>query len=185
MKAKLNKTAQALIAAGESPKDGGRPVLQCLCLKNGAAAASNGFMLATAPAETEGDGEMLVPINLIQACQEASSLAKKNGIEVEEDGADIVGTVAQVDNFEVRSVRRDYAYPQYEKMCPTSKPKAFISLSGDILKKLVQVVGDDFPIFFRIREPNEPVEFVSGDVHGFLMPMSTSTSDKDVEWWGE
>jgi hypothetical protein len=183
LKARLNKTAQALIAAGESPKDGSRPVLQCLCLKNGTAIASNGWMLATAPAETDGDGEMLAPINLIQACQEASALAKKNGIEVEESGADVVGTVAQVDNFEVRSMRRDYAYPDYAKMVPTSKPKAFISLSGGLLKKLVQVVGEDFPIFFRIREPNEPVEFVSGEVHGFLMPMATS--DKDVEWWGE
>ena len=65
MRAKLNKTAQLLIFAGESPKDGSRPVLQCLCLKNGQAAAANGFMLAIAPAETDGDGEMLVPINLI------------------------------------------------------------------------------------------------------------------------
>lgn len=182
MKAKLNKTAQALIFAGESPKDGSRPVLQCLCLQNGEAAGANGFMLATAPCETDGDGEMLVPIQLIQACQE-NALAKKNGIEVEEIEQDVVGTIPNVEGFEVRDTKRSYAYPDYAKMVPTTKPKAFISLSAELLKSLLKVVGDDFPIFFRIREPSEPVEFVSGDVHGFLMPMATS--DKDVEWWGE
>lgn len=185
MKAKLNKTAQGIAAAGEA-KDSSRPVLTNVCIRGGRAIAGNGFILATAPVEVEGDEghDMLIPIAMIAALQESSPLAKKVGIEVEEVGEDVKGIVVNgKELIEASAPRKEFAFPDYEAMVPKTAPKAFISFSGTLLKQLVKVVGDDDLIFFRIREPDKPVEFVSGDVHGFIQP--AATSDRGIDWWGE
>ncbi len=182
MKVKLNKVAQSVAAAGEA-KDNSRPVLTNICVRKGRVIAGNGFILATAPVEVEGDEgkDMLIPIAMVAALQETSPLAKKVGIEVEEVGAEVRGIIVNgEDMVEATAPRREYAFPNYEAMIPKSPPKAFICLSGALLKQLCKVVGDD-AVFLRIREPNEPVEFVSGDIHGFISP--AATSDEYVEWW--
>ena len=70
IKVTLGEEAQSLIAA--AAKDNSRPVLQCLCIRDGKAIAANGFLIAYTDVKAEGEGELLIPVAVITALQEAT-----------------------------------------------------------------------------------------------------------------
>jgi len=171
MKATLNQEAMrmATIANDTGPSS----ALNCVKIGNGEVIATDGFMLARKPIETEGKEEILVRASNILKAKKAGG-RKLEKIFVNTDEMTITDKDGKVDaSFSHLQI----SYPPISQLYPTGKQEAFIAINAKLLAKLIKVVGTEAIIEFKIRGTKEPVEFAAGNVSGLIMPYATEKSE--------
>lgn len=173
------------VAKGVFDKTQHRPVLECVKIGNGEIASADGFILVTKPvAISDGDKPILVkgstllkaerlfrPNDCLLECVDNSvTLKAEKGVKP--------GDILEPDiTITDRTVEGNF--PQYGALFPKEKPIAELALDARLLKKLLNAIGEENLIRFRIRGNSDkeeirvttPVEFCAGETNGLIMPM--------------
>jgi len=170
MKAILDRQAlQVALAAGNL--DSGRPILDCVKIGNGEIMATDGFIFAKCQIQTEPlEGEEIL-INA-QDIIAATRMIQHGNIILESDGNN--ATLENKDSTISIVVKlQDGKYPSTGDMLPKTERKAYVALSKDILRRVLEIAerSDDVLLKFKVREAYQPVDVISGDVRIYAMPM--------------
>jgi len=170
MKAILDRRALQVAFAADSGGSG-RPVLECVKIGNSEIMACNGFIFAKCHISTEPlEGEEIL-INA-QDIIGVARLIQHGRITLESH--DGVATVKNEDcSISIVIKLQDGNYPNTDEMLPKTERKAYVALSKDILRQVLEIAepSDDILLKFKVREPSQPIIVTSGDVTIYAMPM--------------
>lgn len=192
MKVHLPKEAQAIVAM--AGKDESRPVLKTICVRGDVAAACDGFVMATVKVEVTHDlpvtqpvKELLIPTKLIEAMRNADkNHARDYGITFEEKDSLVYAEIPSWGEIGMSMKPIEGSYPAFEHLFPHTPFTGVIGLSSYTLKALLTVMAQagSGTVMFRVRDGNLPVEFITGEVHGLIMPIMLMR-DGENELWSE
>jgi hypothetical protein len=173
---------QALIAKAADSHNEVRPNLGCMRIGNGKVVAADGFMLAQAPIDYDGE-PVFVPVHMIP----------NRPCDVDMDG-ESVRVITPDGTAETTHV--SYGYPDTEKawrIKTRRKPKACVALNAALLRKMLACMeGKDGGksaagmVRLYVRRPNDAVEWrVLGRdglviVEGLIEPMFTDWEPKEA-----
>jgi DNA polymerase III sliding clamp (beta) subunit (PCNA family) len=172
---KLSRTD--LKVANAAVGDTTRPVLTSLLIRDGKIAASDGFILALrklSPEEGDGigkDKDYQIPVEMIKKLKPKSN--QKLNITVNEEMT-TMNICEKAERGELEINTEPYlsahmvqgSFPNYEQLFPKKKKALEITVSADILRKLLNCV----PVksFVRIgitSNPESPIEIMATDDH--------------------
>lgn len=170
MKATLDRQALQIALAADSG-DSGRPIFKCVKIGNGEIMACDGLMfakcrIATEPLEGE---EILINAKDIMG---AARMIQHGNITLESHSGAV--TLENEDSsVSIVAKLQDGKYPNTSEMLPKTERKAYVALGKDVLSKVLELAkpSDDILLKFKVREPNQPVIVISGDVTIYAMPM--------------
>ena len=170
MKATLTRQAiQVALAADDGGS--GRPVLECVKIGNGEIVACDGFVFArckigTEPAEGE---EILIDAKTVLS---AGRITHHGDIRLEQHGTSV--TFENEDaSISIVSKVVEGKYPGTGDLLPPTERKAYVGLSKNILQRTLEIAAhsQDPLLMVKIREPSNPVVFMTGDITIYAMPM--------------
>ncbi len=132
-------------------KDGGRPVMQGLCVEDDITVAANGYQLRIAPTPEslkEFDGKL---VRLDKAPRA---------------GGDVVKT----------SLIDEDKFPEWREIIPTGKPAFQIGVNAGWLANLIMGMGETVELIFY--SPTQPIIIKSDDKYAVLMPTYTKDVER-------
>ncbi len=158
-----------------------RPALTHLHVKDGWIESADGFTLARAKVQTNGDGEMFVPRAAFQrAVTMFLDRRARDRFTVEQQDTllTFIGTTADNEKASLVVAAHDgLEFPDTEKLYPTGKYVS-ISLQAEYLRRLADMANGTIPeqVQLRIRKNEHngwplPVEVAFGEYSVLIMPM--------------
>lgn len=170
----LNSNHRAVAHATERGQ-GARPALQCVAIGDGHITAGDGYILVQRKLDTSELGERKLFIQGL----ELDGMAKGRGLlslTLMEDSS----VKLSVDNTH-RIAKQEKGIWAFSCSWPSSPPIASFALSIPLLKKLLQSLGDEKVLRFRVRAgETAPIEFSAGETNGLIMPYFAR--DEDGYW---
>jgi len=157
---KLDADARRVVYAAAT-KDA-RIELECVRIADNKIQAADGFMLAEAEIETEGEGEVLIEVRELAKVKNSKELG--GVVVVSNDRITLVGETT----LEVRQV--EGSFPKFEKIYPKGEPVFQIAFASKMLAKMAKIAGDN-TIDLTFYGSERPCKFESGNITGLLMPV--------------
>jgi len=179
MRVSLTKQ-QALVAKAAGKRDDKRPYMECVRIGGGKVVAIDGFMLAQAPVDYDGE-PVFVPARMIPS----------GPCDVEVDGESVRVITAE---GTAETAHVDYPYPNTERVWRDTrkrKPRAYVALNAALLRKMLACIeGKDGSspngmVRLYIRRPEDAVEWRVQNpeggvfVEGLIEPMYTRWGQSD------
>ena len=180
MKVTLN--GDAIRVLNGASLDESRPILTYGLIKDNKIATADGFMLVECPVATESDNteSLLIEPSLVKASRPIYS--KKN----KEYSCEVVSIEKEVrykGSYTILGEKPLGTFPSLESLkqeVPKHKHTHYAAFMVGTLKKLLSCCDNDTTIVFRFSEPdNSVIEFISGNIHGLVMPAFTDKLAKD------
>lgn len=169
-------------ASGEGFMSSGRFPLDCVSIRDGTISATDGYIYATCPVEE--DKHWLIPAEELLSVSIDDELyidQLNNGmVELISDRYDGGNNFASLQKGSLPTydkVRKDALGPVGSIEDEGINP-IVVGLNPILLRKILDVVGDEPMIVFRICGPQKALEFRAGEITGLIMPMVV-----DDNWW--
>ena len=163
-------------ATAEDPK---RPVLNYVRVGKGEIVGCDGLILARRPLPgTEEHPYALVPSIPIRRAKKRNALGQVV-VSISDGGP------TQIIGKEVESVELgDGTYPNVDQLMPVQAAQVKICLGPTVLKKLLDVAGDDanYIKLEYLGKPYMPLRFMAGDTTGIIMPLLIRAELKEERW---